>query len=175
MCGDSEGYFGCTCRRHAARYEKEFREDMSLLGCRPPDILTRVSEYMDEIRDYVDRIFANGMAYAVKGSVYFDSKKYTCAALPPCAHPKSLASVPSLAVFSPEGMAQQCQNRCQLYGSQYLWKHVTSQPWDVGESVAMRMFLLHRVQWLKKLLQCAGTFDNVDCTETGRRATPMGS
>lgn len=67
------------CRRHAARYEQEFLGDMDMLACKEPDVLTRVSEYMDEIREYINRIHANGMAYTVNGSVYFDSKAYRCA------------------------------------------------------------------------------------------------
>lgn len=65
-----------ACREHAARYEAEFLEDMDMLKCRPPHVLTRVSEYMQEIREYVDKIHANGMAYAVDGSVYFDTEAF---------------------------------------------------------------------------------------------------
>ena len=67
---------GCLFRRHAARYEAEFLEDMDALNCRQPHALTRVSEYMGEIRAYVDRIHANGMAYARGGSVYFDTQAF---------------------------------------------------------------------------------------------------
>lgn len=69
------------CRRHAARYEAEFLEDMDALGCRQPTVLTRVSEYMDEIRAYVDGIAAKGMAYASNGSVYFSTKAFRRASL----------------------------------------------------------------------------------------------
>ncbi|KAK9906729.1 hypothetical protein WJX75_006969 [Coccomyxa subellipsoidea] len=63
-------------RSHAARYEREFMEDLTLLNCRLPDVMTRVSEYMDEIKAYVQQIYENGMAYAVNGSVYFDTQAY---------------------------------------------------------------------------------------------------
>ena len=66
-------------RSHAARYEREFMEDLTLLNCRLPDVMTRVSEYMDEIKAYVQQIYENGMAYAVNGSVYFDTQAYRCA------------------------------------------------------------------------------------------------
>ena len=36
---------------------------MAALRVRPPDVLTRVSEYMPEIVAYVARILANGFAY----------------------------------------------------------------------------------------------------------------
>ena len=42
-----------------------------------PDVLTRVSEYVPEIVEYIKRIVANGFAYvAQSGSVYFDTLKY---------------------------------------------------------------------------------------------------
>ena len=66
-------------RRHAARYEAEFLEDMDALGCRAPTALTRVSEYMGEIRAYVDAIAAKGFAYASAGSVYFSTRAFRCA------------------------------------------------------------------------------------------------
>ena len=55
-------------------------QDMDLLKCRWPTVLTRVSEYMDEIRAYVQQIHDNGMAYAVNGSIYFDTQAYRYAA-----------------------------------------------------------------------------------------------
>eukprot|EP00798_Chlamydomonas_sp_ICE-L_P018385 gene18385-biopygen27313 len=89
-------------RAHAAKYEAEFTQDMDSLGVRRPDaeftqdmdslgvrrpdVLTRVSEYMDEIVDYVKymdeivdyvkKIVDNGMAYESNGSVYFDTTNF---------------------------------------------------------------------------------------------------
>ncbi len=71
--------FSLARRRHAARYEQEFREDMEMLGCRTPSVLTRVSEHMDQIRAYINEIHVHGMAYTVNGSVYFDTQKFRCA------------------------------------------------------------------------------------------------
>eukprot|EP00195_Chlamydomonas_chlamydogama_P001473 CAMPEP_0202920984 /NCGR_PEP_ID=MMETSP1392-20130828/77139_1 /ASSEMBLY_ACC=CAM_ASM_000868 /TAXON_ID=225041 /ORGANISM="Chlamydomonas chlamydogama, Strain SAG 11-48b" /LENGTH=790 /DNA_ID=CAMNT_0049614513 /DNA_START=176 /DNA_END=2548 /DNA_ORIENTATION=+ len=63
-------------RAHAAKYEAEFLQDMDALGCRRPDVMTRVSEYIPEVVEFVDRIVKNGMAYASNGSVYFDTSKF---------------------------------------------------------------------------------------------------
>lgn len=54
------------------RYENEFLADMHRLGVLPPDVLTRVSEYVPEIIVYVEKIIKNGYAYqATDGSVSF--------------------------------------------------------------------------------------------------------
>ena len=55
---------GAFCRKHAQRYENEFWHDMELLGTRKPTVLTRVTEYMPQIVDYIQQIMANGFAYA---------------------------------------------------------------------------------------------------------------
>ena len=55
---------------------QEFLEDLELLGCRFPEALTRVSEYMEEITAFCTKIIDNGMAYASNGSVYFDTQAY---------------------------------------------------------------------------------------------------
>lgn len=56
--------------------QAEFFDDMDALGCRRPDVTTRVSEYMDEIVTYVSGIITNGMAYEANGSVYFDTNGF---------------------------------------------------------------------------------------------------
>lgn len=63
-------------REHAARYEAEYLEDMAALGVRPVDVMTRVSEYLDEVVEMVERIIANGFAYESDGSVYFDTQAF---------------------------------------------------------------------------------------------------
>ena len=58
-------------------WENKFNEDMSKLNVLSPSITTRVSEYVPDIIDYVDKIISNGYAYATEdGSVYFDTVKY---------------------------------------------------------------------------------------------------
>lgn len=41
-----------------------------------PDVLTRVSEYIPEIIEYIEKIIENGLAYESNGSVYFDVAKF---------------------------------------------------------------------------------------------------
>ena len=64
-------------RAHAAKYEAEFLEDMTRLGCMMPDVLTRVSEFVEPIIVYIQRIIERGMAYESNGSVYFCTKDFS--------------------------------------------------------------------------------------------------
>lgn len=60
----------------ARRWEAEFFEDMAKLGVDPPDYLTRVTEYMNEIILFIEKIIENGFAYESNGSVYFNLEAY---------------------------------------------------------------------------------------------------
>ncbi|KFM24979.1 Cysteine-tRNA ligase, cytoplasmic [Auxenochlorella protothecoides] len=64
-------------RAHAARYEAEFLADMEALGVRPPTVLTRVSEYLPEVVEFVRGIERAGFAYSTHGSVYFDTAAFS--------------------------------------------------------------------------------------------------
>ncbi|GAB1301937.1 Cysteine--tRNA ligase, cytoplasmic [Apodemus speciosus] len=57
-------------------WEEEFHKDMEALNVLPPDVLTRVSEYVPEIVNFVQKIVDNGYGYASNGSVYFDTAKF---------------------------------------------------------------------------------------------------
>jgi len=65
------------CTELSQRFEAEFHEDMELLGVGPPDVLTRVTEYMEEIVRYIDTIVKKGLAYESNGSVYFAVKEFS--------------------------------------------------------------------------------------------------
>nr|BAC28234.1 unnamed protein product [Mus musculus] len=57
-------------------WEEEFHKDKEALNVLPPDVLTRVSEYVPEIVNFVQKIVDNGYGYASNGSVYFDTAKF---------------------------------------------------------------------------------------------------
>ncbi|KAM9301842.1 cysteine--tRNA ligase, cytoplasmic [Gastrophryne carolinensis] len=57
-------------------WEGEYHKDMDALNVLPPDVLTRVSEYVPEIVEFVQRIVCNGYGYVSNGSVYFDTAKF---------------------------------------------------------------------------------------------------
>lgn len=61
----------------ARRFEAEFLLDMDSLGVMRPDALTRVSEYIQPIVEYIATIVRKGLAYESCGSVYFDVAAFT--------------------------------------------------------------------------------------------------
>lgn len=58
--------------KFARGWEDEFFADMKALNVLSPDVLTRVSEYVPEIVEYIQKIIANGYGYESNGSVYFN-------------------------------------------------------------------------------------------------------
>ncbi|KAH8831464.1 tRNA synthetases class I (C) catalytic domain-containing protein [Flagelloscypha sp. PMI_526] len=63
--------------RNLAQYwEKEFFNDMARLNVREPDTITRVTEFIPEIVQFVDKVIANGYAYEAQGSVYFNTAHF---------------------------------------------------------------------------------------------------
>lgn len=42
----------------------------------PPDVLTRVSEYVPQIVAFIEKIIDNGLAYESNGSVYFNVSEF---------------------------------------------------------------------------------------------------
>ncbi|KAG4442035.1 hypothetical protein IFR05_002503 [Cadophora sp. M221] len=53
-------------------WEAQFMGDMDELNVLRPDVITRVTAYVPQIADYVQRIVQKGFAYESGGSVYFD-------------------------------------------------------------------------------------------------------
>jgi cysteinyl-tRNA synthetase len=64
---------------HARQYEREFMEDMTALGIREPDVLTRVTEYVPQIITFVETIIEKGLAYKSNGSVYLSLDSFQAA------------------------------------------------------------------------------------------------
>mmetsp|Transcript_16773 Transcript_16773/g.29386 ORF Transcript_16773/g.29386 Transcript_16773/m.29386 type:complete len:772 (+) Transcript_16773:380-2695(+) len=61
----------------ARRMEASFFKDFRMLNCKPPTLITRVSEYIPEIINYVEKIISHGFGYvSPSGSVYFDTMAF---------------------------------------------------------------------------------------------------
>lgn len=58
------------------RCETEFHKDLADLNVRPATVLTRVSEYIEEITQFVQLILKNDFAYVANESVYFDTQQF---------------------------------------------------------------------------------------------------
>jgi cysteinyl-tRNA synthetase len=74
--------FGSTVSDHsifrelAFFWENDFMQDMASLGVRPPDVVTRVSEYVPEIIGFIEKIIQRGYGYEIDGSIYFDTSAF---------------------------------------------------------------------------------------------------
>lgn len=63
-------------RELSAFWEGEFDKDMAKLNVLAPSVTTRVSEYVPEIVEYVEKIIDNGYAYVSDSGVYFDTAAF---------------------------------------------------------------------------------------------------
>jgi len=61
---------------HAREFEKLYQKDMDDLKIRPPDVLTRVTEYVPQVVTFIEKVIERGMAYESNGSVYFDTSSF---------------------------------------------------------------------------------------------------
>lgn len=61
---------------YADEWEKKFFDDMQAMKIKPPNILSRVTEYIQEIFEFVDAIDRRGFAFEDDGSVYFYGTLY---------------------------------------------------------------------------------------------------
>lgn len=59
-----------------ARYLDAYHADMAALGALPPTVEPRATRTMDAIVAMIERLVANGSAYAAEGHVLFDTKAY---------------------------------------------------------------------------------------------------
>lgn len=73
---------GIPHRELSSKYEQEFHEDMDALGIAPPSVLTRVTDYIPEVIQFIDTLIEKGMAYVslnentTNKSVYFHVEEY---------------------------------------------------------------------------------------------------
>ena len=83
LCDWLDSQFGSSVTENAIfvslprHWEEEFHKDMADLNVLPADVITRVSEYVPEIADFIQVIIDRGFAYATeRGNVYFDVAKF---------------------------------------------------------------------------------------------------
>jgi len=59
-----------------AKMELEFWNDMDKLNVMRPNVVTRVTEYIERMKKFAEKIEQNGLAYVSNGTLYVDSEKY---------------------------------------------------------------------------------------------------
>ena len=63
-------------RELAQQFENEFLDDMRRLGVQLPDVMTRVSEYIPEVVQFIEVLVRKNLAYEANGSVYFHTASF---------------------------------------------------------------------------------------------------
>lgn len=57
-------------------FEDRFFQDMASLNVRPPEVRLRVTDHIDQIRGYVEKLEDEGFAYSSASGVYFDVRAF---------------------------------------------------------------------------------------------------
>lgn len=65
-----------TAKEVTEFWEKDFFEICGMLKIDPPNVVTRVTEFVPEIVKFIEQIISNGFAYESNGSVYFNVDAY---------------------------------------------------------------------------------------------------
>jgi len=68
---------GSTVEAIANKYKFEYLDDMKDLGCVNPDFQPCVSENMQEIIEFIEKIVESDYAYVANGEVYYDINKFS--------------------------------------------------------------------------------------------------
>lgn len=68
---------GVDASQIAEKYILEFQKDFKALHLKAHTKNPRVTEYMEEIIDFIKALVTDGKAYQMKGDVYFDVQKFT--------------------------------------------------------------------------------------------------
>lgn len=65
-------------KKITSQYESSFMDDLINLNVIPPNVLTRVSDYMEEVINFIQKLVNRGYAYKSiqSNSIYFDTLKY---------------------------------------------------------------------------------------------------
>ncbi|QGM99028.1 cysteine--tRNA ligase [Methylocystis parvus] len=63
---------GITIRELTEETNRVFQEDVTALGCLPPDVQPRATEHIAQMIAIIERLIAGGHAYAADGHVLFD-------------------------------------------------------------------------------------------------------
>lgn len=58
------------------RYYKSFKDDLAKLNCIEPNFEPKVSETIEEIINFIEKLIKKGFAYELDGSVYFSVDEY---------------------------------------------------------------------------------------------------
>eukprot|EP01117_Protostelium_nocturnum_P003492 TRINITY_DN1455_c0_g1_i4.p1 TRINITY_DN1455_c0_g1~~TRINITY_DN1455_c0_g1_i4.p1 ORF type:complete len:282 (+),score=60.43 TRINITY_DN1455_c0_g1_i4:185-1030(+) len=121
-------------------YEEKFLADVDLLGVKRPTCITRVSEHISEIIQFVEKIIQNGRAYiAPSGSVYFAMDGYD-------GYGKLLSSVEKVNSLEDNGHSSEKRNSKDFS----LWKAAKEgepywdSPWGRGSPVRFSPVFLYK-------------------------------
>ena len=109
----------------ARKYESEFLQCLSLLGVKKPSILTRATDHMPQIINFIEKMLQDNFAYkSDDGSVYFSLSAYT-------KQFKYGKLKPADALKADPGSQKELVNDFALWkGSKFHWEPSWDTPWN---------------------------------------------